>query len=82
MRDSSIRDLLDVPVTQERPVERLTRQQAAEYLSVTTWTLDYWRRQNRGPRSYKIVGRVYYLRPDIDAWLQDQLARTARGGVR
>lgn len=63
-------------------MDRLTRQDAAAYLKVSPRTLDQWRRQNRGPRSYKIVGRVYYLRLDIDAWVQDQLTRSTRGGIR
>ncbi len=63
-------------------MDRLTRQEAAAYLKVSPRTLDMWRRENRGPRSCKIVGRVYYLKPDIDAWLQDQITRSARGGIR
>lgn len=61
---------------------RLDRFETAEYIPVTVWTLDWWRRNNRGPRSFKIGGRVWYLRQDIDAWIQDQIARTTRGGVQ
>ncbi len=63
-------------------MDLLTRQEAAAYLKVSPRTLDMWRRENRGPRSYKIVGRVYYLKPDIDSWLQDQITRSALGGIR
>jgi hypothetical protein len=63
-------------------MDRLTRQEAAAYLKVSPRTLDMWKREDRGPRSYKIVGRVYYLKLDIDAWTQDQLTRSACGGIR
>ncbi len=66
--------------------ERFDKHAAAEYLSravpVSPRTLDAWRAANRGPRSHKIGGRVFWLRSDLDQWLAAELSTTARGGVR
>lgn len=62
--------------------DRLNRFQAAQYLDRTVWTLDWWRRENRGPRSFKIGGRVWYSKLDLDAWVQDQIAKSVRGGIQ
>jgi len=68
--------------------ERLTKRAAAEYLSrtgqvpVSPRTLDSWRAADRGPRSHKVEGRVFWLKSDCDQWLSAQLISTARGGVR
>lgn len=62
--------------------ERLNKATAATYLGVSERTLDLWRAQDRGPRSHKIGGRLYWLRTDCDEWLNAQLIETARGGVR
>jgi predicted DNA-binding transcriptional regulator AlpA len=62
--------------------ERLNKSSAAGYLGVSERTLDLWRAQDRGPRSHKIGGRLYWLRTDCDEWLNTQLIETARGGVR
>jgi predicted DNA-binding transcriptional regulator AlpA len=62
--------------------ERLNKPTAATYLGVSERTLDLWRAQDRGPRSHKIGGRLYWLRTDCDEWLTAQLIETARGGVR
>ncbi len=62
--------------------ERFNKPTAATYLGVSERTLDLWRAQDRGPRSHKIGGRLYWLRTDCDEWLTAQLVETARGGVR
>ncbi len=66
--------------------EHFDKRAAAEYLSrivpVSPRTLDAWRAANRGPRSHKIGGRVFWLRSDLDQWLAAELVTTARGGVR
>jgi hypothetical protein len=67
---------------------RFNNRDAAEYLSrtgritVSPRTLDAWRAANRGPLSAKVQGRVFWLRSDLDQWLNAQLIETARGGVR
>lgn len=62
--------------------ERLNKSTAATYLRVSERSLDLWRAQDRGPRSHKIGGRLYWLKSDLDEWLNAQLIETARGGVR
>lgn len=68
------------------PDERLTKAEAAEYLSQTIpvrpRTLDAWRRLDKGPRSHKVGGRVRWFKSDLDQWLAAQLISTSRGGVR
>ncbi|MGO9100296.1 hypothetical protein [Mycobacterium sp.] len=46
--------------------ERLNKSTAATYLGVSERTLDLWRAQDRGPRSHKIGGRLYWLTADCD----------------
>jgi predicted DNA-binding transcriptional regulator AlpA len=62
--------------------ERFNKPTAATYLGVSERTLDLWRSQDRGPRSHKIAGRLYWLKSDLDEWLTAQVLDTARGGVR
>jgi predicted DNA-binding transcriptional regulator AlpA len=62
--------------------ERFNKSTAATYLGVSERTLDLWRSQDRGPRSHKIGGRLYWLKTDCDHWLTVQLRETAHGGVR
>jgi hypothetical protein len=63
-------------------MERLTKRDAAAYLHLSPRTLDMWRAEDRGPRSHKVGGRVYWLKQDLDMWLAAQLIETARGGIR
>ena len=59
---------------------RLGPEEAAEYLTVTKDTLRYWRYQGIGPRSYRLGRHTFYDVVDLDAWVADQKAATARGG--
>ncbi len=43
----------------------LTREQTAEYLSVSLQTLHNWTNKGR-LKAYKICGRVYYKRTDLE----------------
>jgi predicted DNA-binding transcriptional regulator AlpA len=61
--------------------DRFDKSTAATYLGVSEPTLDLGRAQDRGPRSHKIGGRLYWLKSDCDEWLTAQLIETARGGV-
>ena len=61
-------------------MERLTTAQAAAYISKPVPTLRWWRHMNTGPKSYLIGRTVVYDRADLDAWVADQKAATARGG--
>jgi predicted DNA-binding transcriptional regulator AlpA len=66
--------------------ERLNKHAAAEHLSKTVHvsprTLDAWRREDRGPRSHKVEGRVFWFKSDLDQWLAASLLNSSRGGMR
>lgn len=50
--------------------EKLTTQQAADYLGMRKQTLDLWRSSGRNQIPYFKLGRaVRYLRSDLDAFL-------------
>ncbi len=50
---------------------RMTRNQAAMYLGVTSGTLAVWACQKRYSLPYYRIGRiVYYSRDDLDAFLE------------
>ena len=46
----------------------LSTRQAAEYLGLSTRTLDRYRVSGDGPVFHRFGGRVRYLRVDLDAW--------------
>ncbi|MDV7197028.1 helix-turn-helix domain-containing protein [Rhodococcus kroppenstedtii] len=43
-------------------------------------TLRCWRRDNYGPASFKMGGRIVYRRSEIARWLAEQETQTKRGG--
>ena len=49
--------------------EWLTRQEVADLLGVTRWTVWYWGKRGLGPSFVKLVGRVRYPRRDFDEWV-------------
>lgn len=61
---------------------RVNAKDAAEYLGVSADTLRYWRYQGTGPRSYRLGRHTFYDVADLDAWVSEQKAATARGGVQ
>lgn len=66
--------------------ERFDKHAAAAYLSrsvtVSPRTLDAWRAADKGPRSHKVAGRVFWYRSECDRWLASELLTSSRGGVR
>ena len=46
----------------------LSTRQAAEWLGLSTRTLDRYRVSGDGPVFHRFGGRVRYLRADLDAW--------------
>ena len=52
----------------------------ADYLGRPVKTLQCWRHEGRGPRSAMVGGRVVYDRADLDAWIEAEFTRSARGG--
>ncbi|MGO4440303.1 helix-turn-helix domain-containing protein [Rhizobium sp. RAF56] len=54
----------------------MTSKEAAEYLRRSIVTLERWRHEKKGPPYVRQYGRVYYLRADLDAYIE---ARRVRG---
>jgi DNA-binding transcriptional MerR regulator len=52
---------------------------ASEITGVPVGTLRFWRATNQGPRSYVVGRRLWYDVADLNAWLEDQKAQSARG---
>jgi excisionase family DNA binding protein len=59
--------------------ELLTITEAAELLRAPVATLRYWRHLGTGPRSFRLGRRVLYRRDDLQAWVEEQLGRSAAG---
>ena len=58
--------------------DRLTRQEAADYLGVSVNTLEVWACTGRYElRFYRVGRKVFYRRSDCDDWL----ARRAAGSI-
>lgn len=57
----------------------MTLREAADQLGLSLYTLRNWRGQGRGPRTYRIGGRVFMRQADLDAWLVAQEQATSRG---
>ena len=62
-----------------REPELLTITEAAELLRAPVATLRYWRHLGTGPRSFRLGRRVLYRRDDLQAWVEEQLGRSATG---
>ena len=54
---------------------------AGNYVGVSAATMRRWRDADKGPRSYMVGKDIRYDIIDLDAWLEEQKAATARGGV-
>lgn len=48
----------------------MTPQAAAEYLGLQRCTLDRWRSTGGKLPFYKVGGRIFYKRPDLDAFIE------------
>jgi len=59
----------------------LTTAEAANMLRVPAGTLRYWRHRNEGPRSARLGRKVVYRREDVVGWIDQEMARTSRGGT-
>ena len=47
---------------------RLSTKQVAAMLKVTPTTVANWRKQKIGPRWYRRVRKVFYLKSDVESW--------------
>ncbi len=54
----------------------LSTHQAAEWLGLSTRTLDRYRVSGDGPVFHRFGGRVRYLRADLDAWAASRRRRS------
>lgn len=55
-------------------LDAYTAQELADALDRSYSTLAGWRTKGIGPKATIIMGRVYYLRSDVTAWLEEQCA--------
>ena len=63
----------------DHPAELLTIDEAALLLRAPVATLRYWRHLGTGPRSFRLGRRVLYRRDDLQAWVEEQVGRSATG---
>lgn len=61
--------------------ELLTTHQLAEYLGITTRTLERWRATRVGPAWVYAGRKVRYRRQDVDKWLESQRQNPVREEV-
>lgn len=52
--------------------DRMTTKQVAEYIGSPTATVHSWRHRNVGPDYFRVQGKVFYWRSDIDRWMTEQ----------
>lgn len=63
------------------PVDELVDVQTlSEMFGLAESTFYAWRRDGRGPRSFKLGRRVVYVKSEVEAWLRAQQEATSRGG--
>ncbi|MCG7631130.1 helix-turn-helix domain-containing protein [Gordonia McavH-238-E] len=55
--------------------ERFTPRTLADYLGVAPQTVYGWSHRGQGPIGYRVGGRKYYDRADVDAWIAAQKAQ-------
>lgn len=72
-------EIIDNNATRMR--ERLTLQQASEEYGIPVPTLRTYRALNKGPASFRLGGKVYYMRQELDRWCAEEMASTRRGGI-
>ena len=54
------------------PDGRMTREDAARYLGMKPKTLAMWQMNSTGPRSYRVGGRRFYFRAELDAFIRGE----------
>jgi excisionase family DNA binding protein len=50
----------------------LSTGEVSRLLGVPVATLYQWRYREEGPASYRVGGRVRYIRTEVEAWLEGQ----------
>lgn len=54
-------------------LDAYTRKELAQQLHRSTQTLANWTTQGVGPKQTVVMGRVYYLKSDVQAWLDAEM---------
>ncbi len=54
------------------PDGRMTRRDAARYLGMKPKTLAMWQLGGKGPRSYRVGGRRFYFKSDLDDFIRGE----------
>ena len=49
---------------------KFNTEEAAAYLQSAVGTLENWRSKGTGPVYYKPAGKVFYLKRDLDEWIE------------
>lgn len=63
-------------------MEKLTREDAAQYLGVKESTLIKWRSLGTGPKSHRLPsGAVVYYHADLEDYIAKIEAATTKGGI-
>ncbi len=55
----------------------LNTKEAAQYLRLSTKTLEAWRLKGRGPNFVRMGSRIAYRQTDLEAWVTSHLAAPA-----
>jgi predicted DNA-binding transcriptional regulator AlpA len=63
-----------------RPSAIVRPEEVSERTTVPLETLKYWRKLGRGPRWYKLGGRVVYDDAEVERWISEQRELTGAGG--
>ena len=63
---------LEVAKVRVLPDGRMTRQNAARYLGRKPKTLAMWAVQGKGPRMTKVMGRCFYYKAVLDAFVRGE----------
>jgi predicted DNA-binding transcriptional regulator AlpA len=58
----------------------VTVAEVAEMTTLAESTLYDWRAKEKGPRSFKLNGRVVYIEREVVEWIAAQQETTSRGG--
>ena len=58
-------------MSQTAAKEWLNTKETSDYIGYSESTLENWRNLKRGPKFYKPLGRVLYLKEDLDEWLKE-----------
>lgn len=66
-------------ITAETRKKILTISEVSAETGIPVPTLRWFRANNKGPKSFRLAGRVVYRREHVEAWIAEQESATARG---